>query len=203
MTTSKEQRTTLLRNRAVSFSQSFLAHTPPPTILSTYFRPDSPQITEHGPEWARSRLPFLGRTFTGRDTSTPSTSSSPTTTPTNNDTCDEYFRLLSNTLEFIAEQSSFPSPEGFLVNVDVEGGDDDVVMVVGRGTFRSVRTGIEWKESFVHRLSRWDDGGRIGHWEIWADPLSAWCAVGPWDGPGPGQERGGEDGEGEDMGGGR
>lgn len=35
-----------------------------------------------------------------------------------------------------------------------------------------------WEEDFVYRLSGFDEEGRIGHWEIWADPLSAWDAVG-------------------------
>ena len=43
--------------------------------------------------------------------------------------------------------------------------------------FESVSTGKSWEEDFVYRLSEFDEQGKIGHWEIWADPLSAWDAV--------------------------
>lgn len=44
--------------------------------------------------------------------------------------------------------------------------------------FKSVRTGKGWEEEFVYVLSEFDDEGRIGRQELWADPLSAWVAVG-------------------------
>jgi len=56
-------------------------------------------------------------------------------------------------------------------------GPRGVVCVVGKAKFRAVRTKKEWQESFIYRLSCFDEEGRIGHWEIWADPLSAWKAV--------------------------
>ncbi|KAL0257496.1 hypothetical protein SLS55_008310 [Diplodia seriata] len=52
------------------------------------------------------------------------------------------------------------------------------VTVVGRGTFESVQTGRKWREEFVYVLGGWDEEGRFERWEIWADPLSAWVAVG-------------------------
>jgi len=55
---------------------------------------------------------------------------------------------------------------------------EGVVTVVGTGTFASIKTGKEWSEKFIYRFSGFDREGRIGHWEIWADPLSAWVAVG-------------------------
>lgn len=57
-------------------------------------------------------------------------------------------------------------------------GQRGVVSVVGKGTFKSVQTGKAWSEKFIYRFSGFDAEGRIGHWEIWADPLSAWVAVG-------------------------
>jgi len=51
------------------------------------------------------------------------------------------------------------------------------VSVVGKGRFESVKTGKAWDEQFIYRLSDFDVNGMIGHWEIWADPLSAWNAV--------------------------
>jgi hypothetical protein len=53
-----------------------------------------------------------------------------------------------------------------------------VVMVTGKAIWASVRTDMAWEEDFVFRLSEFDEECRIGHWEIWADPLSAWLAVG-------------------------
>ena len=52
------------------------------------------------------------------------------------------------------------------------------VSVVAKAVFESVKTGKRWEEMFVYRLSGFDEEGRIGCWEIWADPLSAWEAVG-------------------------
>ena len=50
--------------------------------------------------------------------------------------------------------------------------------MVAHARFTSVATGKGWEEDFIYRLSGFDDEGRIGHWEIWADALSAWEAVG-------------------------
>ena len=52
-----------------------------------------------------------------------------------------------------------------------------LVSVSGTGQWQSVQTGQGRKESFTFRLSQFDHQGFIGHWEIWADPLSAWLAV--------------------------
>jgi len=82
------------------------------------------------------------------------------------------------------DETSFPPSEQFIVDAEAatksEGGDGGkgAVVVVGKGKFESVKTGKVWKEEFIYRLSRFDEEGKIGHWEIWADPLSAWIAVG-------------------------
>jgi hypothetical protein len=52
------------------------------------------------------------------------------------------------------------------------------VSVVGKGRFASKKTGKGWNEKFIYRFSDFDSQGKIGHWEIWADPLSAWEAIG-------------------------
>ena len=74
------------------------------------------------------------------------------------------------------------------------------VSVVGHARFGAVKTGRSWDERFVYRLSGFDEEGRIGHWEIWADPLSAWEAVGDGEEGADGKEdkkmRWGEDGVG-------
>ena len=58
--------------------------------------------------------------------------------------------------------------------------------MVAHAKFASVNTGRSWEEDFIYRLSGFDAQGKIGHWEIWADPLSAWQAVGDGDGDGDG-----------------
>lgn len=147
-------RSTTLRSTTHAFCLALLGPPNPAALLSTYFTPD-PKITEHGPEWSRSRLPFLGTTFSGRAG------------------CEEYFRLLGETLEMQLAADAFPGPEGFIV--DAEAG---MVSVVGKGRFVSRRTGKGWDEQFVYRFGGFDGEGRFAHWEIWADPLSAWEAVG-------------------------
>jgi hypothetical protein len=157
-------RRTLLLETSSSFCASLIDPPPPKTLLSKYFS-SHPRITEHGPSWAQSRLPFLGKTFSGLEE------------------CMQYFELLSQTLSMDLPSDAFPtvSQGGFVVDVDAKVQGDQgkgVITVVGKGSFKSLRTGKGWSESFIYRLSGFDDEGRIGHWEIWADPLSAWVAVG-------------------------
>ena len=156
-------RTSLLRARARSFCQAFLNSTPPQKILDDFFT-SSPQITEHGPQWANSRLPFLGITFSGR-------AEDSRTSP--DSTCDKYFELLGKTLAFHPDTNTFPPAEEFIVDATA-----GAVSVVAKAKFGSVKTGKSWDETFIYRLSGFDEEGKIGHWEIWADPLSAWKAVG-------------------------
>ncbi|KAI9866467.1 MAG: hypothetical protein M1813_001017 [Trichoglossum hirsutum] len=165
-------RSQLLRSRAYAFCNAFLESTPPTQILDQFFIA-CPRITEHGPAWAGDRLPFLGKTFTGRREQQFSPSS----------TCDDYFSLLGQTLVFEPSKDTFPTEEGFIVDPSTrlagetaDGGG--AVSVVAHATFKSIKTGKSWKEQFIYRLSGFDQEGRIGHWEIWADPLSAWVAVG-------------------------
>lgn len=167
-----------LLDRAKAFCTAFSAKQmpTPKTILNEHFTKNSPRITEHCPNFAQARLPFLGRTFEGVDG------------------CLEYFRLLGETLKFEPADDCFPTRDsGFVVDPEAKVSNADeatgygsrtgawaggVVSVVGHGTFTSVRTGKAWDEQFIYRLSEFDEEGKVGHWEIWADPLSAWLAVG-------------------------
>ena len=161
-------RTTLLRSQVHAFCQAFLSSKPPTETLDQHFTRD-PRITEHGPSWATCRHPFLGLTFRGlRTASTPRSSSTP---------CDDYFALLSQTLAFHPDAHTFPPSADFIVDASAHGGTG-AVSVVAHAWFQSVRTEKSWEEDFVYRLSGFDEEGRIGHWEIWVDPLSAWDAVG-------------------------
>lgn len=170
MTSPSPDRTTVLRTRASHFCTSFLSSIPPSQILTEHFIPQTPTILEHGPSFATARLPFLGIEFRGRkpDASDPTEGTK---------TCDDYFALLSQTLVFHPSDSTFPPASDFLVDCTADGGRG-AVSVVAKGEFESVKTGSRWKEEFTYRLSGFDAEGRIGRWEIWADPLSAWVAVG-------------------------
>lgn len=148
------KRSATLRKVTSDFCAALLAPPPLSELLSQYFSA-IPKITEHGPDWARSRLPFLAKTFTGKDG------------------CEEYFKLMTETLSMSLDKDAFPDAKAF--SVDAESG---VVSVVGKGHFSSQKTGKGWDEQFIHRFSEFDEQGKIGHWEIWADPLSAWVAVG-------------------------
>lgn len=80
---------------------------------------------------------------------------------------------MTETLDMSLSKTAFPDAKGFIV--DAEAG---MVSVVGKGHFSSTKTGKGWDEQFIYRFSAFDELGKIGHWEIWADPLSAWNAVG-------------------------
>lgn len=95
---------------------------------------------------------------------------------------------MTEALEMSLREDAFPGKSGFIVDVEAEvdveklGGKQvygGMVSVVGKGRFTSRKTGKGWDEQFIYRFSEFDEQGRIGHWEIWADPLSAWEAVGP------------------------
>ncbi|KAH6648844.1 hypothetical protein BKA67DRAFT_538855 [Truncatella angustata] len=153
-----KDRPSVLRSRAYAFCQALVTPPPPPELLKEFFIPEAvgknPTIREHGPSWATVNLPFLGRDFVGSDAS------------------NEYFKLLSQSLRMQLDRDSFPGEDGFVVDAEA-----NRVAVVGRGRFESVATGRSWDEKFSYVLSGWDEDGRIGRWDIWADPLSAWAAV--------------------------
>ncbi|EON64231.1 hypothetical protein W97_03462 [Coniosporium apollinis CBS 100218] len=160
-------RASLLRKNAHAFCRALLSPPAPPALIEKFFTSTKPRITEHGPAWATAVLPFLGKTFSGKEG------------------CVEYFEVLGKTLKMQMGEATFPGPEGFVVDAEAEitglgaaeGTAKGVVSVVGRARFESVQTGMGWDEAFIYRLSEWDDEGRFAHWEVWADPLSAWMAV--------------------------
>ncbi|EKG22277.1 hypothetical protein MPH_00344 [Macrophomina phaseolina MS6] len=108
MASNNEQRATLLRSSAHAFCKALVSPPPPKDLLSQYFTSASssapPRIHEHGPHWAAKRLPFLGRTFEGTDE------------------CVKYFEVLSQTLRMKLDGSSFPGPEGFVVDLEGDAG---------------------------------------------------------------------------------
>jgi hypothetical protein len=165
MSSKQASRSDLLHSKAVAFCQAFLENLPPDETLDKFFT-SSPRIHEHGPSWATSRLPFLGKPFVGRTE------------------CESYFKLLSSTLKFHPNEKTFPPAGEFIVDTETRirgsSGDSEgrgAVSVVAHAMFESVTTGKQWEEDFIYRLSGFDQEGKIGCWEIWADPLSAWEAV--------------------------
>lgn len=166
MASSRISRAQLLRERSHAFCHALISPPAPEELISAYFTKDSPRITEYGPAWCRDRLPFLHTTFQGVSGVI---------------SCQTYFEVLSKILKMHLPIDAFPGLEGFIVDPDavVEGNRSrGVVSVTGKGTFESVKTGKSYEETFMYRLSNFDDEGRIGCWEIWSDSLSAWDAVG-------------------------
>lgn len=161
-----------IRSVAAGFCKAFVAGMPPSAMLAQFFS-SAPKITEHGPEFAKARLPFLATTFRGRREGDTGQKGS-------QDTCDDYYDLLTSTLSFHPDPDTVPPEESFLVACarDADGGWQCGVTIKLHASFSSIKTGRRWSESVVYVLSEFDEEAKIGHLEIWADPLSAWVAVG-------------------------
>lgn len=154
-----------MRSTAEGFCKAFVAGAPPSETLDNYFTAH-PKILEHGPEWATERLPFLGVTFEGRRTSGNARDET-------NRTCDDYYDLLTSTLSFHPTEDTLPPNEQFMIDPEKR-----TVTIKLHAKFASVKTGKSWNEDFIYVLSEFDEDFKIGSQELWADPLSAWVAVG-------------------------
>ena len=169
-------RAIIIRSTAESFCNAFVSGSAPTEMLDKYFT-SNPTIHEHGPSWATERLPFLSKTFQGRRQSGLETGSSSLT----GTTCDDYYDLLTATLSFHPTEKTVPSSEQFIVDADASnpgGGSKGAVAIKLQAEFKSIKTGKGWEEEFVYILSDFDEDGKIGRQELWADPLSAWVACG-------------------------
>lgn len=172
--TEKISKAGLLRSNVQCFCEAlFGGSTPPAQMLDTYFTSDA-KIHEHGQIWAAERLPFLGKTFHGRRATSDKT--------VHDCSCDEYFDLLGATLLFHPHENTLPPSEGYVVDADTDyrGGKpgSGAVMVKANSRLSAVKSGQSWEEDFVFVFSDFSADGKIGSWEIWADNLSAWTAVG-------------------------
>ena len=154
-----------IRDTAETFCKAFVAGSPPSETLDKYFTSNA-KILEHGPIWATERLPFLGITFQGR-------SSQKFANASLKNTCDDYYDLLTSVLSFHPSDDTMPPKEELMV--DPKRG---TVTIKLHAKFASIRTGKSWEEDFVYVLSEFDEDYKIGSQELWADPLSAWMAVG-------------------------
>ncbi|KZT60186.1 hypothetical protein CALCODRAFT_429775 [Calocera cornea HHB12733] len=139
-------RSSLLLHTARTLCAAF-ARSAPLAELQPLFTP-SPTITEHGPR--TPSVPFLA-TFSGPDA------------------LEQYMSILARCLTVSDAEYEEPMlDDGW-----------EVVCVKARGTFTWVEgkgKGVRWNEEFVYLLSGFDGEGRVGVWEVWADPLSAWLA---------------------------
>jgi len=161
-----EQIADRMRATAYDFCKDFVSGSCTPSeTLDKYFT-SNPRITEHGPSFANDRLPFLGVTFEGRRP-TPASKSTPS------QTCDDYYHHLTKTLSFHPSEDTLPPKEQ--LSVDPQRG---TVTIKLHAKFASLKTGKSWEEDFVYLLSEFNEEGKIGCQEMWADPLSAWMAVG-------------------------
>ncbi|KAL9636128.1 MAG: hypothetical protein Q9164_003019 [Protoblastenia rupestris] len=156
------QKADRMRSTAYSFCNSFADGLAGSECLNRYFS-SKPKITEHGPRWATARLPFLSITFEGRRGQ-----GNPLGI-----TCDDYYDLLTSTLTFDPDSVIIPQREQFAV--DPAAGTATVRL---HAKFASLKTGKDWEEDFVYVLSGFDEEGKIGCQDLWADPLSAWMAIG-------------------------
>lgn len=154
-----------LRTTTDAFCKAFIAGASPTETLDKFFTSNA-RITEHGPAWATERLPFLGITFGGRRPKGKSYEPS-------SRTCDDYYDLLTSTLSFHPSDNTVPSKEQFMIDPEKR-----TVTIKLHATFASIKTGKSWEEDFIYVLSEFDDEYKIGCQELWADPLSAWAAVG-------------------------
>ena len=149
-----------------------------PTAINRFFGPAA-KITEHGPAFAKTRLPFLATTFRGRRQDDGSRGGGGSGCGSR-DTCDDYYDILTSMLSFHPHPDTVPPKESFLVacTKDAHGRWQGGVTIRLHASFSSIKTGRSWSEEFVYVLSEFDGETKIGHLEIWADPLSAWMAVG-------------------------
>ncbi|KAL8980560.1 MAG: hypothetical protein Q9205_004389, partial [Flavoplaca limonia] len=95
-----------------AFISAFIAGSPPSETLTKYFTPMA-SIHEHGPEWARKRLPFLAKTFRGRASSS---GVSRLEEVHKGDTMDDYYALLGSTLRFKPTEKTLPDLDKFSVD---------------------------------------------------------------------------------------
>ena len=157
----RKRETERIRATAEGFCAAFVAGEPPSEILDKYFT-STAKILEHGPFWAVDKLPFLAQTFQGRSSGGESNDSHKLT-------CDRYYELLTSVLALQAEDAK-------VLDIMVDPGKGSATVKL-HGKFSSVKTGKSWHEDFVYILSDFDNDGKIGSQELWADPLSAWAAV--------------------------
>ncbi|PVH92505.1 hypothetical protein DM02DRAFT_474014, partial [Periconia macrospinosa] len=160
---------------AARFCNLFVTGAAPTDILDQCFSAN-PKITEHGPQWATTRLPYLNHTFAGRRRPKTTYLSPEPTTPTaaDNDTsCDAYFDVLGATLAFLPHcHDAMPPADDFIVSAGA--GKKEAVVVRAMAKIASVETGLKWEETFVFMFGEFDKDAKIGHLEIFSDGLSAW-----------------------------
>ena len=175
-TSNTPSRAATIQATAAHFCHLFVTGASPTDTLSQCFS-SSPKITEYGPQWATTRLPYLNGTFSGRRHK-PSPLSPERSSPAPDDkSCDAYFDVLGATLAFLptGRDDAMPQPHEYIVSAGANVKEAVVVKAIAK--IASVETGLEWEETFIFLFGEFDGDGKIGHLEIWSDGLSAWAAV--------------------------
>jgi hypothetical protein len=139
----------LILAKAQSLATAIASKADPATIMSHFPESSKAFAHEYGPSPVTSSIPFLGKTFEGYQG------------------IEKYMSLLGELLEY-------ENMEFFDYTVAEE---EEVVTVKGRANWTYVKTAKKWDETFIWRLSRFDEEGKIGGYEVWADPLSLWWAT--------------------------
>ena len=88
-------------------------------------------------------------------------------------------------LSFHPHENSLPPTEGYVVDPNTDywagrgggAGGRGVVMVKVHAGLAGIKSRKSWEEDFIMVFSDFDEDGKIGHKEIWADNLSAFMGV--------------------------
>jgi len=119
------------------------------TVMSHFSQSSAAFAHEYAPKSVSESIPFLGRTFEG-------------------------YQGIEKYMSLMTEYLKYDNMEFFDYALAEE---EEVVTVKGKAKWTFIKTGKQWVETFIWRLSQFDDEGKIGGYEVWADPLSLWWAT--------------------------
>lgn len=142
-------RSKLLLAKAQSLATAVASQVDSKTIMSHFPKSSSAFAHEYAPDSVNDSIPFLGKTFEG-------------------------YHGIETYMSLMTEYLKYEDMEFFDYAVAEE---EEVVTVKGSAKWTYVKTGKKWEETFIWRLSRFDEEGKIGGYEVWADPLSLWWAA--------------------------
>ena len=118
-------------------------------IMSYFLKSSTAFIHEYAPELVNDSIPFLGKTFEG-------------------------YHGIEMYMSLMTEYLKYEDMEFFNYAVAEE---KEVVTVKGSVKWTYLKTGKKWEETFIWRLSLFDEEGKIERYEVWVDPLSLWWAA--------------------------
>jgi len=139
----------LLLAKSQSLATAIALKSDPEIIMSHFSQSFTVFAHEYAPPTINDSIPFLGTTFDGYEG------------------IQKYMTLLGEYLEYEDME--------FFDHAVAE--EEEVVTVKGKAKWTYLKTGKKWEETFIWRLSHFDEEGKIGGYEVWADPLSLWWAA--------------------------